>query len=76
MQTIPVSIISRVEILKDGASSIYGSDAVAGVINVITKKEYDGFAVSAFTGEYEAGYGANNQVDLLFGAHLKKQVHF
>ena len=34
MQTIPASIISRVEILKDGASSIYGSDAVAGVINI------------------------------------------
>ena len=37
MQTIPSSIIQRVEILKDGASSIYGSDAVAGVINIITK---------------------------------------
>ena len=72
MQTIPVSIISRVEILKDGASSIYGSDAVAGVINVITKKEYDGFSVSASQGEYEAGYGANNQVDLLFGASSEK----
>ena len=72
MQTIPVSIISRVEILKDGASSIYGSDAVAGVINVITKKEYDGFSISASQGEYEAGYGANNQVDLLFGASSEK----
>ena len=72
MQTIPVSIISRVEILKDGASSIYGSDAVAGVINVITKKEYDGFSVSASQGEYEAGYGANNKVDLLFGASSEK----
>ena len=39
MNTIPASIIQRVEILKDGASSIYGSDAVAGVINIITKKE-------------------------------------
>ena len=43
MNTIPASIIQRVEILKDGASSIYGSDAVAGVINIITKKDYDGF---------------------------------
>ncbi len=72
MQTIPVSIISRVEILKDGASSIYGSDAVAGVINVITKKEYDGFSISASQGEYEAGYGANNQIDILFGASSEK----
>ena len=72
MNTIPVSIISRVEILKDGASSIYGSDAVAGVINVITKKEYDGFSVSASQGEYDAGYGGNNQIDLLFGASSEK----
>ena len=72
MNTIPVGIISRVEILKDGASSIYGSDAVAGVINVITKKEYDGFSVSASQGEYEANYGGNNQVDLLFGASSEK----
>ena len=72
MNTIPVGIISRVEILKDGASSIYGSDAVAGVINVITKKEYDGFSVSASQGEYEASYGGNNQVDLLFGASSEK----
>ena len=57
MNTIPASIIQRVEILKDGASSIYGGDAVAGGINIITKKDYDGFEMRAFTGEYEAGYG-------------------
>ena len=68
MQTIPSSIISRVEILKDGASSIYGSDAVAGVINIITKKDLDGFELRAMTGEYEAGYGAQNQVSLTFGS--------
>lgn len=38
MNSIPVSAVERVEILKDGASSLYGSDAVAGVINIITKK--------------------------------------
>ena len=68
MQTIPSSIISRVEILKDGASSIYGSDAVAGVINIITKKNLDGFELRAMNGEYEAGYGAQNQVSLTFGS--------
>ncbi|HTM83002.1 TonB-dependent receptor plug domain-containing protein [Asticcacaulis sp.] len=40
---IPQSMVARYEILKDGASSIYGSDAVAGVVNVITMKNYDGF---------------------------------
>lgn len=39
---IPASAIERVEILKDGASALYGSEALAGVVNIITKKEYDG----------------------------------
>ena len=72
MQTIPTSIIQRVEILKDGASSIYGSDAVAGVINIITKKDFDGFELRASTGEYEAGYGAQNQISLTFGSSSEK----
>lgn len=38
LNTLPISVIERVEILKDGASSLYGSDAVAGVVNIITKK--------------------------------------
>ena len=69
---IPVYGSERIEILRDGAASIYGADAVAGVINVITKKEYDGFSVSASQGEYDAGYGGNNQIDLLFGASSEK----
>jgi iron complex outermembrane receptor protein len=44
---IPQSMVSRYEILKDGASSIYGSDAVAGVVNIITTKNYDGFHMEA-----------------------------
>jgi outer membrane receptor protein involved in Fe transport len=72
MQTIPASIIQRVEILKDGASSIYGSDAVAGVINIITKKDMDGFEMRASAGEYDAGYGAQNQISLTFGSQSEK----
>ncbi len=44
---IPQSMVSRYEILKDGASSIYGSDAVAGVVNIITTKNFDGFRIKA-----------------------------
>lgn len=44
---IPQSMVSRYEILKDGASSIYGSDAVGGVVNIITTKNYDGFHIEA-----------------------------
>ncbi len=47
LSAIPSSIISRIEILKDGASSIYGADAVAGVVNVITKESLDGLQLNA-----------------------------
>ena len=47
LNTIPTSIIDHIEVLQDGASAIYGSDAIAGVINIITKKSYDGIEISA-----------------------------
>jgi iron complex outermembrane recepter protein len=42
LNTIPASIIGRIEVLKDGASAIYGTDAVAGVVNIITRKDIEG----------------------------------
>ena len=50
LNTIPVSVIERVEILKDGASAIYGSDAVGGVINIILRKDFDIFLKAQATG--------------------------
>ncbi|MDL2356881.1 MAG: TonB-dependent receptor [Pseudomonadota bacterium] len=47
LNTIPVSAIDRVEIFKDGASAVYGSDAIAGVVNFITKSDYQGTQLSA-----------------------------
>lgn len=44
LNTIPASAVDRIEILTDGASSLYGSDAIAGVVNIITKKKQDGGA--------------------------------
>jgi iron complex outermembrane receptor protein len=64
---IPTIAIQRVEVLADGASSIYGSDAVAGVINFITRKEYDGLLLQA-----QAGFGdsySTNTFGALFGTH-------
>ncbi|HEX9807091.1 MAG TPA: TonB-dependent receptor, partial [Alteraurantiacibacter sp.] len=49
LNVLPSSIVESVEILKDGASSIYGSDAVAGVVNIITKRGTDGLELNAFT---------------------------
>ena len=62
LNVIPSSIVDRIEILKDGASSIYGSDAVAGVINVITKKNLDGGVINAFSDISQ--YGGGNRYDV------------
>ena len=47
LNTIPLVAIDRIEVLADGASAIYGTDAIAGVINFITRKEYQGFNIGA-----------------------------
>jgi iron complex outermembrane recepter protein len=51
-QTIPQTMIERVEILKDGASAVYGADAVAGVVNIITRKDFEGVQFDAQTADY------------------------
>ena len=56
LSVLPSSLIDRVEILKDGASSIYGSDAIAGVVNIITKKRFEGGTIEVFgTQPFESG---------------------
>ena len=67
LNTIPTSIIERIEVLKDGASAVYGSDAVAGVVNIITKKSFDGFELSTYWGDSTRGGGARGQIDLIAG---------
>ncbi len=66
--TIPTAIIERIDILKDGASAIYGSDAVAGVVNIITRKNYDGAQVGVSYGQYAPGDGAQKAIDITVGA--------
>jgi iron complex outermembrane receptor protein len=55
LNTIPLSIIDHIEVLEDGASSIYGSDAIAGVVNIITRKRVQGVEVSGYTGDFSKG---------------------
>ncbi len=55
LNTIPLAIIERVEVLEDGASAIYGSDAIAGVVNIITRKDFKGAELHTYYGEYSRG---------------------
>ena len=66
LNTIPLTIIDHIEILEDGASSIYGSDAIAGVVNIITKKRFDGVEVDGYKGAYSKG-GNTTEGDLTVG---------
>jgi iron complex outermembrane receptor protein len=84
LNSIPVAMIARVEILKDGASAVYGSDAIAGVVNIITKKDFDGFQLDlngsttsesdGETGEISGLYGVNTDGgNYTFGAAYSKR---
>ena len=67
LNTIPDDIIDRVEVLRDGASSTYGADAIAGVVNIITKRQFKGVLARAEAGVSEDGNGANRRLSLTVG---------
>src|SRR6185312_1264631 len=70
LNTIPVSAIDYIEVLRDGASAQYGSDAIAGVINIILKKGAKGGDVEITGGQYSAGDGRQWQGSANFGIPL------
>ncbi|MBS0458036.1 MAG: TonB-dependent receptor [Proteobacteria bacterium] len=69
LSSIPVAIIERVEVLKDGASTIYGSDAIAGVINIITRRKFEGAQAGWSYGQTSHGDGAQESEDVTIGAN-------
>ena len=86
LNSIPESMIDRIEILQDGASAIYGSDAIAGVVNIITKSKQKGFVASAQLGKYldqgdgfsqnyqiSWGNGGDGPTQIVVGANFTKQ---
>lgn len=75
LNTLPNSIVDRIEVLKDGASSIYGSDAVAGVINIITKKNLTSFTVDGSMSAPEDG-GGNAYNFAVSGGHVTDRTRF
>ncbi len=64
---IPAAMIERIEVLKDGASTLYGSDAIAGVINLITRRNVEGLQASVYGGQYGQGDGQRTVFDLVAG---------
>ncbi len=70
LNTIPVSMIQSIEILKDGASAVYGSDAIAGVVNIITKKDYQGTEISADGSITDKGDGESGGISILHGSEV------
>lgn len=67
VSAIPVSAVERIEIVADGASAIYGADAVAGVVNILLKRDYDGLSAMARVGGSTDGGNVQQQYGLLGG---------
>lgn len=67
LNTIPANAVKSIEILQDGASPVYGSDAIGGVVNIITQDDYDSMKISGSAGQYEQGDGSMYDVDVRIG---------
>jgi outer membrane receptor protein involved in Fe transport len=67
LNAIPLAMIERIEILRDGASAIYGSDAVAGVVNILLRRDFSGAEASVYAGASDGGDAAAQQVSVFWG---------
>jgi iron complex outermembrane receptor protein len=67
LNSIPANAIKSIEILQDGASAIYGSDAIGGVLYIITVDDYDTFKITGYTGQYGDGDGETAEFDMRMG---------
>ncbi len=76
LNSIPASAIEKIEVLRDGASSQYGSDAIAGVVNVVLKKDFNKTNVNLHAGQYYAGDGRTLGFALNHGFKLGKKGYF
>lgn len=72
LSTIPLAAIKQMEVLKDGASSIYGTDAICGVVNIITGDDFDGAEVSAYQSTYDEGDGKRESYTMTVGSSGEK----
>ena len=67
LNAIPLAVIERVEVLKDGASAVYGSDAIGGVVNIITRTDFDGTEVALYSGTSQKGDGFTYDASFVTG---------
>jgi len=72
LNMIPSALIERIEVLKDGASAVYGADAVAGVVNIITKKNFNGAVLDVKYGATSKSDGENSAINFTFGGDYDK----
>ena len=75
INNIPLAAIKRVDILKDGASATYGSDAVAGVINIVLRDDVEGVEVAAKLGDTADGGGKEKNISIVWGSSTDKSSH-
>ncbi len=67
LTAIPLALVERVEVLRDGASALYGSDAIAGVVNIVTRRDYTGGEAGIQFGENAHGDGTSRAFDITYG---------
>ena len=72
LNMIPVNLIKRIEVLKDGASAIYGADAIAGVVNIITKDDFSGAQLTMKAGASDKGDAENQEINLTLGSDFER----
>jgi len=67
LNTLPTSIVERIEVVKDGSSAVYGADAIAGVVNVITRRGFEGVELRGYYGEASRGGGTKRELSFTTG---------
>lgn len=72
LNAIPLAVIERIEVLKDGASAVYGSDAIGGVVNIITREDFNGTEVTLYTGNSQRNDGFTYDMSFVTGHSSKK----
>ena len=72
LSSIPSTVVQRIDVLKDGASSTYGSDAIVAVVNFILKDHFDGAQAHVYYGQNQKSDGITTQYDFTTGAHTDK----